>query len=115
MYEAQISPIVLPGVTPCLNCLAESKVDEDPAWPAIASQLIDLPRTRDDSSALLTTTGLALRVILRQLDESAGFSISKDEDNKFQDGYLIDYATGDVSRAKYSFHKLCNCRILDQV
>ena len=115
LYEAQISPIVFPGVTPCLNCLAESKVDEDPAWPAIASQLIDLPRTRDDSSALLTATGLALRVILRQLDQSAGFSISKDEDNKFQDGYLIDYATGDVSRTKYSFHKLCNCRILDQV
>ncbi len=115
LYEAQISPIVFPGVTPCLNCLTESNVDEDPAWPALASQLIDLPRTRDDSSALLATTGLALRVILRQLDQSAGFSLSKDEDNKFQDGYLIDYATGDVSRTKYSFHKLCNCRILDQV
>jgi hypothetical protein len=54
-----------------------------------------------------------LRVILRQLDQSAGFSISKDEDKNFQDGYLVDYATGDVSRTKYSFHKLCNCRGLD--
>ena len=102
-----------PNTVSINSVIAESKVDEDPAWPAIASQLIDLPRTRDDSSALLATTGLALRVILRQLDQSAGFTISKDEDNRFQDGYLIDYATGDVSRTKYSFHKLCNCRILD--
>lgn len=113
LHEAQVSPIVYPGVTPCLNCLAESKVDEDPAWPAIASQLIDLPRTRDDSSALLATTGLALRVVLRQLDHSAGFSISSDEDKSFHDGYLIDYSTGNVSRSKYKFHKLCNCRDLD--
>ena len=113
LYEAQVSPIVYPGVTSCLNCLAESKVDGDPAWPAIASQLIDLPRTRDDSSALLATTGLALRVILRQLDHSAGFSISTDEEKSFQHGYLIDYSTGDVSRTKYEFHKLCNCRDLD--
>jgi hypothetical protein len=112
LYEAQISPVVFPGVTPCLNCLAESRVDLDPAWPVIASQLIDLPRTRDDSSSLLTTTGLALRVILRTLDQSAGFSVAADEENRFQEGYLLDYATGNVSRTKYRFHKLCNCRIL---
>jgi hypothetical protein len=114
MYEAQISPIVFPGVTPCLNCLAEHKVDDDPAWPAIASQLIDLPRTRDDSSSLLTAIGLALRTILRQLDKSAGFTISIDSDSRFQEGYVLDYATGDVRRTKYSFHKLCNCRSLDE-
>lgn len=113
LYEAHISPIVLPGVTPCLNCFAENKVDEDSAWPAIASQLIDLPRTRDDSSSLLTATGLALRVILRQLDQSAGFKVSADPQAQFQEGYLIDYATGDVKRSTYTFHKLCNCRRLD--
>jgi hypothetical protein len=111
MYEAQISPIVFPGITPCLNCFAEHKVDEDPAWPAIASQLIELPRTRDDSSSLLAATGLALRTILRQLDHAAGFTISTETD--FADGYTLDYSTGDVTRTKYSFHKLCNCRSLD--
>ena len=113
MYQAQISPIIYPGVTPCLNCLTEGKVDEDPAWPAIASQLLDLPRTRDDSSALLTATGLALRVILRALDQSAGFTISSDVENEFQQGFRIDYSNGNVSRTKHRFHKLCNCRSLD--
>ena len=113
MYQTQISPIVFPGSTPCLNCLAESKVDEDPAWPAIASQLIELPRTRDDGSSLLAATGLALRTILRQLDSSAGFTIATDTQRDYADGYVLDYSTGDVKRTKYSFHKLCNCRALD--
>jgi hypothetical protein len=115
LYEVQISPIVTPGNTPCLNCLAESKVDEDPAWPAIASQLIDLPRTRDDSSSLLSSAGLALRSILRHLDESAGFKVGADEKNEYKDGYRIDYATGNVHRARYEFHKLCKCSGLDEI
>ena len=115
LYEAQISPIVIPGSTPCLNCLAESKVDEDPAWPAIASQLIDLPRTRDDSSSLLSSAGLVLRSILRHLDESAGFKVATDEKNEYRDGYRIECATGNVHRARYEFHKLCKCSGLDEI
>jgi hypothetical protein len=115
LYEVQISPIVIPGNTPCLNCLAESKVDEDPAWPAIASQLIDLPRTRDDSSSLLSSAGLVLRSILRHLDESAGFKVATDEKNEYRDGYRIEYATGNVHRARYEFHKLCKCSGLDEI
>lgn len=115
LYDCQISPIVVPGQTPCLNCLAEYKVDVDPAWPAIASQLLDLPRTRDDSSALLTSAGLALRSILRHLDESAGFTIADDIDSEFKLGYNIDYKTGNVSRTRYDFHKLCNCKGLDEI
>ena len=115
LYETQISPIVIPGETPCLNCLAEYKVDEDAAWPAIASQLIDLPRTRDDSSALLSSAGLALRSILRHLDESAGFSVSTEHKNEYKAGYRIDYASGNVYRTQYDFHSLCNCKGLDQI
>lgn len=113
LYETQISPIVIPGMTPCLNCLAEFKVDEDPAWPAIASQLIELPRTRDDSATLLSATGLALRSILRSLDESAGFEITSDSQKEYRSGYRIEYSSGNVYRTSYDFHKLCNCSVLD--
>ena len=109
LLEAQISPIVIPGATPCLNCLAESKVDEDPAWPVIASQLIDMPRTRDDSASLLTVTGLALRAILRHLDEAAGFTVPSDSEKQFREGYRLEYSTGNVYRTQFEFHTLCNC------
>jgi hypothetical protein len=113
MNQAQISPIVIPGKTPCLNCLAEYKVDEDPAWPVLASQLLDLPRVRDDSASLLSCVGLSLRMILRELDYSAGFKISRDLEDEFRNGYLVDYATGNVMRTKYSFHELCNCQLTE--
>jgi hypothetical protein len=109
MNQAQITPIVIPGITPCLNCLAEYQVDEDPAWPVLASQLLDLPRIRDDSSALLTSVGLSLRMILKQLDYSAGFKVVSDIEDEFRNGYLVDYQSGNVTRTKYSFHNLCNC------
>lgn len=115
LYEAQISPIVIPGKTPCLNCLAEYKVDDDSAWPAIASQLIDLPRTRGDNSSLLSSAGLALRSILRHLDESAGFKVLADEKDEYKDGYRIEYASGNVCRTRYKFHKLCKCSGLDEI
>ena len=108
--SAEVSPVVIPGVTPCLNCFQEYKVDEDNSWPVMASQLVDLPRVRDDSAALLTAIGLATRTVLRQLDESAGFVHSGDTECEFRHGYRIDYATGTVTRTVYELHKLCSCQ-----
>ena len=109
LNELSISPVIIPGQTPCLNCMQESKVDSDDAWPVIASQLLELPQIRDDASSLLTATGLSLRVILRQLDLSAGFKVSDDVENNFRAGYRVQYSTGNVQRITYDFHKLCNC------
>jgi len=38
-----VGPVVLPGTTGCLRCLDLHRTDADPAWPAIASQLIEAP------------------------------------------------------------------------
>ncbi len=108
--SAEVSPVVIPGVTPCLNCFQEYKVDEDNSWPVMASQLVDLPRVRDDSAALLTAIGLATRSVLRQLDESAGFIHSGDTEGEFRLGYRVDYATGSVTRTMHELHKLCTCQ-----
>ena len=40
---AEIGPVVLPGRTACLACLAAHRRDADPAWPHIAAQLIGRP------------------------------------------------------------------------
>lgn len=110
LNDAEVSPIVMPGQTPCLNCYQESLVDNDESWPIIASQLLDLPRMRDDSAALLTTTGLALRSILRNLDEQAGFVSVLAKGDEYAQGYLIDYGSGNVTRNSFDFHKLCSCQ-----
>ena len=109
LHDAEVSPIVIPGSSPCLNCYQEALVDEDESWPIIASQLLDLPRMRDDSAALLTTSGLAIRSILRNLDEQAGFKSSMQEAENYSQGYLIDYASGNITRRNFDFHNLCSC------
>lgn len=105
---AMVSPIVKPGSTPCLNCFQEHLVDVDQSWPIVGSQLLNLPRVRDDSAALLSTVGLALRSILRNLDEQSGFQF-RDNQNEYELGYKIEYSSGNVSRMKFMKHELCSC------
>lgn len=38
--RAEIGPLIVPGSTPCLACIAAHRCDADPAWPHIAAQLI---------------------------------------------------------------------------
>lgn len=107
--SAMVSPIVRPGFTACLNCYQEQLVDMENSWPIVASQLIDLPRVRDDASALLTAVGFAVRSILRDLDEQAGFIYREHQDDHSL-GYKIEYSSGNVTRLKFNKHELCTCQ-----
>lgn len=107
--ETEISPVILPGLTGCLNCFQQTKIDEDLSWPVLASQLLDLPRMRDDSSSLLASTGLALKLILRFLDVEAGFQLAAGNE-KLSYGYRINNVDGSISRMKYEFHPECSCQ-----
>ena len=111
----EVSPIVIPGLTACLNCYQEYLVDTDLAWPVLASQLLQLPRIRDDAASLLTATGLAVRSILRSVDEQAGFEYQNDEEEIFRLGYRVDYATGSITRLKFDKHSLCSCTRFSQL
>lgn len=44
---AEVGPVVSPGVTACLSCVSAQRRDDDPAWPAIAAQLIGRPVVAD--------------------------------------------------------------------
>ncbi len=37
--RVQVGPVVVPGTTACLSCLAGAAVRADPAWPVLAAQL----------------------------------------------------------------------------
>lgn len=38
--ESEIGPLVLPGQSACLGCVAAHERDRDPAWPLVTAQLI---------------------------------------------------------------------------
>jgi bacteriocin biosynthesis cyclodehydratase domain-containing protein len=104
--EARVGPLVEPGAGPCLTCLDLERVDGDPAWPAIASQL--LHRTAPTETARLgievaaTAAGIVHERVFASSNEFAAASLA------------IDAATLTVRRRAHRPHERCGCRFLPE-
>lgn len=46
---ADVGPFVVPGLTACLSCVAAHRQENDPAWPAVAAQLLGRPVEAEES------------------------------------------------------------------
>ena len=101
-----VSPIIVPGISPCLNCLAYQRIDEDSSWTALATQLIRSPLRFDDASSRLFATGLALRSILQQLDRGAG-SMSLLRQSR---GFSLDLQQQRVVELDWNATQRCDCQ-----
>ncbi len=96
----QIGPVVEPGVGPCLRCLELHRRDTDPAWPAVAAQV--LGRGGSAESALLVIEGAAAaaRLVLGRIESgAAGASVS----------LRIDALTGERTWREWVAHPDCGC------
>jgi bacteriocin biosynthesis cyclodehydratase domain-containing protein len=74
---ARVGPVLTPGRGPCLYCLELARSDEDPAWPALATQL--LGRHGPAETPLLSTEAavLAIRRVLAAL-RGSGDGLDRD-------------------------------------
>ncbi|MBM7463267.1 hypothetical protein JOE64_001736 [Microbacterium dextranolyticum] len=61
--HAQVGPIVVPGLTPCLSCLHAHRAAADPSWPVLAAQLIARDRTESDLGLVLEAAVLSGRLL----------------------------------------------------
>ena len=100
--EVRIGPLVEPGEGPCLSCLELAHLDSDPAWAAIACQLLsrqaptETPRTALDVAALVA--GLAHdRLVLGRSALTAS-------------ALVFDGGSGAPTRRGYRPHERCGCR-----
>ena len=59
-----VGPLVIPGVTSCLECADLHRRDRDAAWPAVAAQLRDTVGIADRAT-VLATAALALSQVDR--------------------------------------------------
>jgi bacteriocin biosynthesis cyclodehydratase domain-containing protein len=57
---AVIGPLVLPGRTPCLRCVALTRGDRDPVWPVLAAQLIGEPHGVEPCDIALASAAASL-------------------------------------------------------
>ena len=107
-YEADslsVSP-VLAGADGCLNCEVQFQQDGDPAYLAIATQLLESQLRFDDSAGRLMACGLAVHSILKFIDGAPKEAIS----------YQVDRWPNPALRAKvWESHPACSCTVRSQL
>jgi bacteriocin biosynthesis cyclodehydratase domain-containing protein len=104
--EVRLGPLVEPGAGPCLTCLELERVDDDPAWPAIACQL--LYRTAPTETIRLSIEVATIAAGMVQDRLVAG-------SNQFAAASLaIDGESLALRRRAHRPHERCGCRFLPE-
>lgn len=93
-----VGPLVEPGVGPCLYCVHLSRVDEDAAWVAIATQLLGRAGRELGSLELAETAAFVTRRVLARLSGGGAVGMS----------WRLD-AGGAVSAREWRRHPGCRC------
>jgi hypothetical protein len=93
-----VGPLVEPGVGPCLYCVHLTRVDEDPAWTAIATQLLGRAGRELGLLEIAEAAAFVSRRVLARLagDGEVGMSWRLGEG-------------GAVSARKWERHPDCRC------
>lgn len=95
-----IGPLIEPGRGPCLVCVELHRRDDDPAWPAVATQLMGRRAPLDHGVLVNETVGAVGRVVLDRLAVGeAGARAS----------VRIDAATGSRESRAWEQHPDCGC------
>ena len=99
-FATVIGPVVLPGDGPCLHCLELHRRDADPAWPAIAAQLLGRSSMAESAAGASEAAAVVARVIDawtngREVGRAA---------------IRLDAATGERSEQILPAHPDCGCR-----
>jgi len=94
-----VGPLVEPGDGPCLYCVQLTRTDDDPAWPAIATQLWTRPTPELSGVAVVEAAGFVARTVLERLSGGAGAAVSR----------RLASSTGEVSSRVWMRHAMCRC------
>jgi bacteriocin biosynthesis cyclodehydratase domain-containing protein len=95
-----IGPLVRPGDGPCLHCLELHHRDADPAWPAIAAQLLGRRSRVESATGASEAAAVVGRIVLAWAD---GADVGRAS-------IRLDAATGERTERAVSAHPECGCR-----
>jgi hypothetical protein len=95
----RVGPIVEPGSGPCLFCLELYRRDDDPSWPAIASQLWGRRSEAETAIVAGEIAAVAARMALARLRQGAGSATS----------VHLDAGSGAITRQSWGPHPECEC------
>lgn len=101
-----VGPLVIPGVTSCLNCADLHRRDRDAAWPAVAAQLRDTVGVADRAT-LLATAALALSQVNRVIGAVRG--VASEPPASLSATLEFDVHAGSIVARRWPRHPLCSC------
>lgn len=99
----EIGPLVRPGRTACLACIAAHRCDRDATWPHVAAQLVTLPPPAV-SSALAAEAGLVAARLLSSSDPSSEATFS----------LILRVDSPRRTTRAHRPHAECRCRSLEE-
>ena len=100
-----IGPFIEPGSGPCLYCLELYRTDADPAWPALASQLLGRVSTAQSPFLASEAATIATRMMLNRARhgpvrlDTADIAIA----------LTVNAESGEHQRQSWSVHPECAC------
>ena len=95
-----VSPVVIPGKTPCLSCRFKPQTLQDADWPVITAQLQMREDRLDDARSKLFACGAALGLLLEFTDDPRSA--------KFQ-GLQLNHETGEIVATSWERDPACEC------
>ncbi|MGV8876980.1 MAG: hypothetical protein ACOH1K_05680 [Rhodoglobus sp.] len=111
---AEIGPVVIPGVTGCLLCVELHRRDADPAWPAIATQLMGRVSTAETPVLIAEAAAEASRMALHHLG-LVGYTVFDQTPADATVSVRIDHRTGRRDESLRFRHPECGCQQVDNV
>ena len=106
-----VGPLVVPGVTSCLECADLHRSDRDAAWPAVAAQLRHTVGCADRAT-VLATAALALNQIdhvVRAVRGGEHAGRAADPPPTLDTTLEFDLTVGSVVARRWSRHPQCPC------
>ena len=96
-----VGPLVEPDSGPCLYCVQLTRTDDDPAWPAIATQLWNRPAPAMTRLAVAEAAAFIARRVLERMTDGPGEAV----------GWRLGAADGAVSPRAWTRHAACRCAV----
>ena len=103
-----VGPLVLPGVTSCLQCADLHRSDRDADWPAVAAQLRGTVGSADRAT-VLATVALALNQVHRVINAIDGGGVAVAAPPTLNTTLEIDVNSGTTTARRWSHHPRCDC------
>jgi bacteriocin biosynthesis cyclodehydratase domain-containing protein len=106
-----VGPLVIPGMTSCLECADLHRSDRDAAWPAVAAQLRGTVGSADRAT-VLATAALALNQVdrvVRAVRHGGDVAHTPEPPPTLNTTLEFDVNVGSIAARRWSRHPRCDC------